>query len=99
MRAGTAEVLAWNDGVANPVASAIASWSGSAPHRGILSNTSYGRIGCAEAVDGTTHWLACVLAAGPLPAGSGVTALPDTAVAKALPQAPAWSARARLVPI
>jgi hypothetical protein len=84
MRTGTAEVLAWNDGVANPVVAAVASWSGSALHRGILSNASYGRIGCAEAVDGTTHWFACVLAAGPLPAGAlaapVVTALPDTAL-------------------
>jgi hypothetical protein len=88
MRAGTAEVLAWNDGVASPIASAIAAWSGSALHRGILSNASYGRIGCAEAVDGSVHWFACVLAAGPLPAGGTVaavaapvvTALPDTAL-------------------
>ena len=61
---------------------------GSPVHHGILSNRSYGRIGCAEAVDGDTHWLACVLAAGPLPAGAGATSgsaptvvLPDTAIA------------------
>jgi hypothetical protein len=100
MRSGTAEVLAWNDGVANPVAGALASWSGSALHRGILSNSSYGRIGCAEAVDGSAHWFACVLAAGPLPAGAlagpVVTALPDTAMAL---RPRGWSARTRVVPI
>jgi hypothetical protein len=102
MRPGTAEVLAWNEGVPNAVASAVASWSGSAPHRGILSNTSFGRIGCAEAVDGPTHWFACVLAAGPLPAGGStvtgpvVTALPDTALE---PRPVGRPARARLVPI
>lgn len=91
MRPGTAEVLAWNQGVANPIASALSQWAGSAVHRGILSNGSYGRIGCAELVDGSKHWFACVLAAGPLPAGgtaggtaaapAPVVALPDTAMA------------------
>lgn len=105
MRSGTAEVLAWNQGIANPVAAAVASWTRSALHHSILSNTSYGRIGCAEAADGSTHWFACVLAAGALPAGSQpvgaaaphvVAALPDTAMSD---RPIAWSARARVVPI
>lgn len=95
MRPGTAEVLAWNRGAANPIASALNQWIGSLVHHGILSNRSYGRIGCAELVDGSIHWFACILAAGPLPAGTtagtgaGTTAaapapafaLPDTATA------------------
>lgn len=67
MRDGTAEVLAMNAGMADPVATAVQQWIGSAPHNAILSNGSYGRIGCAETVTGGTHWFACVLAPGPLP--------------------------------
>ena len=102
MRSGTAEVLAWNDRSVNPLATALASWAGSALHRGILSNTSYGRMGCAEMADGSTHWFACVLAAGPLPAvatvaGPVVAALPDTALEpRPLVGRPA---RGQLVPI
>jgi hypothetical protein len=80
-RPGTAEVLAYNTGVSNPVANAVGQWIASDLHRGILSDGSYGRIGCAETVAGGTHWFACVLATGPLPAqgvGSGSSALPDT---------------------
>ena len=81
VRPGTAEVLAYNTGVANPVANAVGQWIGSDLHRGILSDGSYGSIGCAEAVSGGTHWFACVLATGPLPAqrvSSASVALPDT---------------------
>lgn len=87
MRPGTAEVLAWNTGLASPVASAVGQWIGSAMHDAILSNRSLGRIGCAEGVTGGTHWFACVFAAGPLPAQppagpqpAGILALPNTAV-------------------
>ncbi len=81
MRPGTAEVLAFNEGVSNPTANAVGQWIGSSFHRGILSDGSYGRIGCAELVADSTHWFACVLATGPLPAQptSGV-ALPDTSL-------------------
>ena len=87
MRPGTAEVLYTVTRGSNPVESAVAAWSRSPIHHDILSNRSYGRIGCADAVDGDTHRLACVLASGPLPAGSGTAsvsaptfALPDTAI-------------------
>ena len=86
MRPGTAEVLAWNEGEANPVASAVSAWIGSPLHLAILSDRSYGRIGCAEAVVNGIHWFACVLAAGPLPAqpalatGTIMFALPDTSM-------------------
>jgi len=102
MRPGTAEVLAWNEGVANPVANAVGQWIGSSFHRGILSDGSYGRIGCAELVADGVHWFACVLAAGPLPAqtgssaGSGSVVLPDTGLQPAA--AHALSARWRAVP-
>jgi hypothetical protein len=98
MRPGTAEVVAYNSGVANPVANAVGQWIGSDLHRAILSDGSYGRIGCAETVAGGTHWFACVLAAGPLPAqggtlSSGSSALPDTRMAH-----PTVSVAARLRP-
>lgn len=68
MRAGTAEVLAFNFGSADPVGTAVAGWRGSAPHNAILSNGSYGRIGCAQSDVAGVSYFACVLAAGPLPA-------------------------------
>ncbi len=96
MRPGTAEVLAWNTNLPNPVGSAVAGWIGSPVHHGILSDASKGRIGCAELVDGATHWFACVLAAGPLPVAPVVVALPNTAMGL-LPGA--VPARGRLLPI
>ena len=91
MRPGTAEVLYNITRGSNPIQSAVANWAASPVHHDILSNRSYGRIGCAEAADGDTHWLACVLTFGPLPVGTGSTTttsgtaptivLPDTAVA------------------
>jgi hypothetical protein len=82
IRPGTAEVLAWNSGEANPASGAVQQWINSPLHDGILSYSSYGRIGCADVVSGAVHWFACVLAAGPLPAPSApsVGLLPDTAV-------------------
>jgi hypothetical protein len=67
MRDGTAEVLALNSGMADPVGMAVQQWIDSPPHHAILSNAGYGRIGCAETVTGGTHWFVCVLAPGPLP--------------------------------
>lgn len=63
MRPGTAEVLAWNTGEAYPIASAVSAWIGSPPHNAILSNRSYGRIGCAAVIRNGVYWFACVLAA------------------------------------
>jgi hypothetical protein len=104
MRPGTAEVLGWNQGKADPISTAIVGWARSSLHHGILSNGSYGRIGCATLLDGGRFWFACVLAAGPLPAGATtvgaagpVAALPDTATA--LPSGPATGGRAGLIPI
>lgn len=98
MRPGTAEVLAMNAGVANPVAHALNQWIGSTFHRGILSDGSYGRIGCAEAVDDGVHWFACVLATGPLPAqASGGSGLPDTSL-QPPPSALTAACRWRAVP-
>jgi hypothetical protein len=86
MASGTAEVIAYNLGVANPVASVVGQWQRSAPHHAILSNRSYGRIGCAELVAGGTHWFACVLTFGELPPAptpaqpQGGFLLPNTAL-------------------
>jgi hypothetical protein len=95
MRDGTAEVLAYNSGFADPISKAIDQWQGSPTHAAILSDPSYIRIGCAEYVtsDGT-HWFACVLAGNPVvaqpvqtPASAQVpTPAPTPApVVKALP--------------
>ena len=86
MRSGTAEVLAYNRGVQDPIANAVGQWIDSDLHRGILSDGSYGNIGCAEAVAGDMHWFVCVLTTGPLPAqgSGGTTALPDTRMAPAI---------------
>jgi hypothetical protein len=67
MASGTAEVIAYNIGVEDPVGSVIGQWQRSGPHHAILSNREYGRIGCAELVAGGTHWFACVLTRGDLP--------------------------------
>ncbi len=106
MRPGTAEVLAWNAGDANPVGNAVSQWIESPTHNAILSNASYGRIGCAEAVVAETHWFACVLAEGPLPQQVGSApasgtqsqtfALPDTSMPP--PELGGAAARRRLVP-
>ena len=84
MRPGTAEVLAWASGAANPIAHIVGKWMDSPEHDAILSDRSWGRIGCAELVVDGTHWFACVLAAGPLPAAAvpaaPVLVLPDTAM-------------------
>lgn len=93
MRPGTAEVLAWNEGATNPVANAVGQWIGSSFHRGILSDGSYGRIGCAELVADGVHWFACVLASGPLPVQrTSAAALPDTSLPRpfALPTSVRW---------
>jgi hypothetical protein len=86
MASGTAEVIAYNLGVEDPVASVVGQWQRSAPHDAILSNRSYGRIGCAELAAGATHWFACVLTFGelppapaPMPAQGGFL-LPNTAL-------------------
>lgn len=105
MRSGTAEVLYSATLMPNPIQSAVSQWENSPLHNGILSDTSYGRIGCAEAVQGDTHYLACVLAAGPLPAGSGsgsgrgapTVLLPDTTMGRAASTATIGSGGARLV--
>ena len=86
MRPGTAEVLYTVTLGTDPIGSALRSWAGSPVHNGILSDRSYGRIGCAVTVAGDTHWVVCVLAAGALPVQGGESAptggllLPDTAV-------------------
>jgi hypothetical protein len=92
MRPGTAEVLYTGTRGSNSVQSAIAAWLGSPIHHEILSNRSYGRIGCAEAVDGDTRWLACVLASGPLPVGSGTASATASGTASGTPGTASGSA-------
>jgi len=68
MRPNTGEVLGYNGGMADPIASIIDGWKDSDGHNALLSNRDYGKIGCAERVVGSRHYFACVLALGPLPA-------------------------------
>lgn len=79
MRAGTAEVIAYNFGHPDPVAAAVAGWRSSPPHNSILSNASLGRIGCARTAVGGSNFLVCVLASGPLPAVPASAAGPAAA--------------------
>ena len=99
MRPGTAEVLYSSTLMPNPVQSAVTKWMTSPIHNGILSDRSYGSIGCAEAVEGDTHWLVCVLAPGPLPPQTGSTQvlLPNTAAAA--PVARTFAAGAQVRPV
>jgi hypothetical protein len=100
MRPGTAEVLAWVRGVENPIAHTVGKWTDSPEHNAILSDRSWGRIGCAELVADGTHWFACVFAAGPLPAAAAapVLVLPDTAMPAEPPRVPRGS-RSLAIPI
>lgn len=67
MHSGTAEVIAYNAGFADPVARVVQTWRNSPEHNAILADRSYGRIGCAALLDGGTSWFACVLSPGALP--------------------------------
>jgi hypothetical protein len=87
MRPGTAEVIGYNAGFSNAIAQVVDDWASSATHDGILSDRSYGRIGCAERSAGGDHWFVCVLASGGSTGGSGsgntattTIGLPDTAM-------------------
>ena len=96
MRPGTAEVLYTSTMMPNPIQAAVTKWVASPIHNGILSDPSYGRIGCAEAIEGDTHWIACVLATGPLPPSQPSTLLlPDTAIAAHSPSTAAGRAQVR----
>ena len=78
---GPAPPKCWRgmSGSADPVGHVVSQWIGSPTHNAILSDRALGRIGCAEVIASGTHWFACVLAAGPLPA-QPVMVLPDTAL-------------------
>ena len=58
-----AEVIAWNSGAADPVAHVVDQWRGSPPHWAILTDPSYGAIGCAVSTGGARTYAVCVLAA------------------------------------
>lgn len=87
MRAGTAEVLAFNFGSGDPIGDAVRMWQNSPVHNGILSDGSLGSIGCAQATVAATNYFVCVLAAG----GAAVALAPAPAPAPAAPGAPAGS--------
>lgn len=86
-RAGTAEVLAYNE---TGVEGAVQQWRDSPGHAAILFDSTLTRIGCAMAIDNTgLMWYACILAPGVsaqappavTPASEApVVMLPDTAM-------------------
>lgn len=54
------EILAWNSGSNDPVASVMRQWRESPPHWAILSDPANTRIGCAVATTGVdVYWFAC----------------------------------------
>jgi hypothetical protein len=92
MRSGTAEVIAYNEGFSDSIGRAVSGWQHSASHNALLSDPTYGRIGCAEVVSEGVHWFACVLAKGalppqpaPAPPVGAAPLLPNTAVAPPAP--------------
>lgn len=78
---GLAEVLAWNLDFEDPATHAVEQWQGSPEHWAILTDPSYGSIGCGHthAADGRDYW-ACVLAPGPYVAPTEPPVLPNTAM-------------------
>ena len=57
----TAEVLAWNQGFADPVGEAVSQWLGSPDHAAILNDRSLVTIGCGSVTtDDGRYFAACV---------------------------------------
>ena len=74
----TAEVLAFNSGFADPIATVISQWLGSPAHAAILMDPTYTTIGCGSVTtsDGR-YFAACLLAPGPsLPTNPTPTSSP-----------------------
>ena len=60
--ATTAEVLAYNSGFADPIATVISQWLGSPAHAALLSDPSFTSIGCgAVTTSDGTYYAACLL--------------------------------------
>lgn len=81
MRGGTAEVLAWNSGAADPAASALRQWRDSPVHWAILTDPSLVRIGCGHATgqDGRDVF-ACVLDWGGSPQTQAIVPAPPAEI-------------------
>lgn len=102
IRDGTAEVLAYNNGLdvvdgviveVDPIAKLVRQWQKSPGHHAILSNGDYGQIGCAVHFQDGNWWGACVLtwSAEPVapPAPAAPTPAPAPPPAPSAPPAPA----------
>lgn len=83
MRAGTAEVLAYNFGSADPIGEAVAGWRNSPVHNSILGNGSLGSIGCAQVSVAGVSYFACVLAASAPPSAPAPAPAPAPPAATA----------------
>ena len=57
----TAEVLAWNSGMADPVGTVIRQWLESPAHLAILVDPSFVAIGCGSVTVNGAYYAACVL--------------------------------------
>lgn len=60
----TWEVLAWNEGAADPARSAVEGWRESPSHWDILTRRDLTRIGCAALESGGRWYFVCALAQG-----------------------------------
>lgn len=82
----TYEVIAWNQGYADPAAEAVTQWMGSPDHRAIITNPSLQAIGCGSTTVAGRFYAVCELnpSAGSSPVPSppaprGPAVLPNTA--------------------
>lgn len=64
--ATTAEVLAYNSGFADPIATVISQWLGSPAHAALLSDPSFDLLGCGAVTVNGTYYAACLLSAEPV---------------------------------
>lgn len=59
--ATTAEVLAYNSGFADPIATVISQWLGSPAHAALLSDPSFDLLGCGSVTVNGTYYAACLM--------------------------------------
>jgi len=93
---GTAEVITWFlDDPADIPLRIAQNWMNSAPHRSILTNPVYNRIGCGITHHNGAHYAVCLFVAG---RGIPNTAMPDTAMTQPLDWS-LWTALGLLVAV
>ena len=77
--ATTAEVLAYNSGFSDPIATVISQWIGSPAHAALLSDPSFTSIGCGAVTTPDGRYVAaCLLAQGSSPVEQPLAPQADT---------------------